>query len=146
MARSGAGGPAVGRRTVLAGATGTAALAGYPPGPGRAPLPAKAPGGARVPSTAALAAAPGAEGPVVRVTVEVQKASLVQQLHAYFADPSGLRNQRDVVKAVSDPRGLGLSPALLEALLLEGDLTPAEVDEFVTGMLASYENVNLLVR
>jgi hypothetical protein len=143
MARSGAGGPAVGRRTVLAGATGTAALAGYPPG--RAPLPA-APGGARVPSTAALAAAPGAEGPVVRVTVEVQKASLVQQLHAYFADPSGLRNQRDVVKAVSDPRGLGLSPALLEALLLEGDLTPAEVDEFVTGMLASYENVNLLVR
>jgi hypothetical protein len=94
---------------------------------------------------AVAGAGTGAAGEVVRVTVEVRKAALVEQLHAYLSDPSGERNQRPVVKAVSDPRGLGLSPALLEALVLEGDLSREDVDEFVSGMLGGYENVNLVV-
>jgi hypothetical protein len=84
---------------------------------------------------------------MVKVTVEVQKALLVEQLHAYLSDFRGRPSERNhpVVQAVSDPRGLGISPALLEALVLEGDLTPEDVDSFVSGMLDNYENVNLIV-
>ena len=84
---------------------------------------------------------------MVKVTVEVQKALLVEQLHAYLSDYRGRPSERNhpVVQAVSDPRGLGISPALLEALVLEGDLNPEDVDAFVSGMLDNYENVNLIV-
>jgi hypothetical protein len=147
MTRDVAGGPVVGRRSVLAGATGTAALVGCAPARPVTGLPVGAAGAgpAVAPAVAVAGAGTGAAGEVVRVTVEVQKAALVEQLHAYFSDPSGTRNLRPVVKAVADPRGLGLTPALLEALVLEGDLSREDVDEFVSGMLASYENVNLVV-
>ena len=138
----------MGRRMVLAGATGTLALAGCAPG---AVAPAGAPAAslgvvapAAAPSLAATAA--GATS-MVKVTVEVQKALLVEQLHAYLSDFRGRPSERNhpVVQAVSDPRGLGISPALLEALVLEGDLSPEDVDTFVSGMLDNYENVNLIV-
>ena len=134
--------PAVGRRTVLAGATGTAALVGCAPARPVSTVPAGVAAVSPAPAVADVAGAAEA----VRVTVEVQKVALVDQLHAYFSDPSGARSQRPVVKAVSDPRGLGLTPALLEALLIEGDLTREDVDAFVSGLLAGYENVNLVVR
>jgi hypothetical protein len=153
MARVDAGGPGagtgVGRRAVLAGATGTLALAGCAPGavvPAGAGAPA-ASLGVVAPAAPSLAATAAGATSMVKVTVEVQKALLVEQLHAYLSDFRGRPSERNhpVVQAVSDPRGLGISPALLEALVLEGDLSPEDVDAFVSGMLDNYENVNLIV-
>jgi hypothetical protein len=135
---------------VLAGATGTLALARCAPG-AVAPAGVGAPAaslGAVVPAAApSLAATAAGASSMVKVTVEVQKALLVEQLHAYLSDFRGRPSERNhpVVQAVSDPRGLGISPALLEALVLEGDLSPEDVDAFVSGMLDNYDNVNLIV-
>ena len=82
------------------------------------------------------------DGQLVRVTVEVQKQALVDQLHAYLADPSPTsRRGRTVLQDFSSPKRLGLPVQLLEAMVLEGDLSRADVEEFVTDMLDSFEHV-----
>ncbi|MBI3972892.1 MAG: hypothetical protein HY332_16570 [Chloroflexi bacterium] len=138
MARMGVGGTmdtggrerSVDRRTVLAGvgATGATALAGYSPAP------------AATPRVAAAGAAAGA-GQLVRVTIEVRKNALIDQLHAFLAAPRPAWREHPVVEEFSGPKGLGLPRQLLEAMVLEGDLTRADVEEFVTGLLDGYDNL-----
>src|SRR5205823_9901501 len=41
----------------------------------------------------------------------------------------------------TSPKRLGLPRQLLEAMLIEGDLTREDVDEFVTGLLSGYDNL-----
>ncbi|MDQ3703364.1 MAG: hypothetical protein M3442_20965, partial [Chloroflexota bacterium] len=77
----------------------------------------------------------------VRVTIEVNKAALVGQLHAYLSDPHFSINRHPVVDDWSSAKKLNLSRALLEALLLEGDLEPHDVEQFVDGLLSGYENM-----
>ena len=128
----------VDRRAVLAGAigaTGAAALAGCGPA---YPASGTLAGG----TTAAAGAAAAAQVPdIVRVTIQVRKAALVDQLYAYFTDPSSARNRLPVVEDFTSPKRLGLPRQLLEAMLIEGDLSHDDVDEFVTGLLSGYDNL-----
>ncbi len=128
----------VDRRAVLAAtisAGGAAALVGCSPAQ---PAAGTLAGG----TTAAAGAAAAAQVPdVVRVTIQVRKAVLVDQLYAYFRNPSSARNRLPVVEDFTSPKRLGLPRQLLEAMLIEGDLSHEDVDEFVTGLLSGYDNL-----
>jgi hypothetical protein len=134
---------AVGAATpvALAGCAAPAAPAGaIATGVGMAALPA-APA---VPVAGTLGAAAGAglADQLVRVTIEVKKKALVDGLLDYLNDPASERSRRHpVVEDFSSPKRLGLPKQLLEALVLEGDLTREVVDDFVTGLLDGYENM-----
>jgi hypothetical protein len=85
------------------------------------------------------AAVAGAVMPTVRVTVEVHKAALVGQLYAYLSDPHFSINPHPVVEDWS--KRLELPPVLLEALRMEGDLTPEHVEQFVDGLIGARGDV-----
>jgi hypothetical protein len=89
----------------------------------------------------ALASAPVAVAPVVRVTTEVNRQALVEQLHAYLSDPSPSRNHRPIVDEFSSPRCLGLPLQLLEAMVLDGEPSREDVEALVDGLLSGYENL-----
>lgn len=129
----------VGRRTMLAGAgaVGVASVASVAPATGTAirALPAAA-----AATTAAGAGAVAAlASQIVKVTVEVNKAALVGQLHAYLTDPA--RANISVVHELTKNPQLGLPMPILESLLMEGDLSQTEVEQFVEGMLGDREGI-----
>jgi hypothetical protein len=92
-------------------------------------------------TTAAAGAGAAEVADVVRVTIQVKKQALVDQLYAYFMDPSSDRNRRPIVEDFTSPKRLALPRQLLEAMLIEGDLTRDDVDEFVSGLLGGYDNL-----
>ena len=125
----------MGRRTVLvgagaAGAAGAAALVGSVGGPA---------GTGRAAQVGAGAVAVGAAAQAVKVTIEVNKAALVGQLHAYLLDPHFSVNRHPVVEDWS--KRLDLPPALLEALRLDGEPSREDLEQFVDGLLSGYENL-----
>lgn len=133
----------LGRRTMLAsaGAMGVASVASV--GPAAASAVGAIPPAAVVGATAAAAAGAGAvtalASQIVKVTVEVNKAALVGQLYAFLSDPA--RANASVVQALAKNPQLGLPMPILESLLMEGDLSQAEVEQFVDGMLGGREGV-----
>lgn len=131
--------PSVGRRTVIAGAgalgvSGATALAGG----GLAPA---MPGAGHALGAAGAAAGIVAARDMVRVTVEVDRTALVGGLLGYFQSPGNLRESGPMVAAVDSAKRLGLPVQLLEAMLIEGDVTREDVEALVDGILSGHEHV-----
>ena len=75
----------------------------------------------------------------MKVTVEVDKAALVGHLHAYLSNPAHA-NASVVYELTRNPQ-LGLPMSILESLLVEGNLSRAQVEHFVDGMLGGREGL-----
>ena len=140
---------AVDRRTIFvtAAATGVAgaAAAGQAMSQVAAQLPAALPAASAAPAVALTGAAAVAAGvaalagQIVKVTVDVNKAALVDHLHAFLSDPT--RANAPVVHELTKNASLGLPMPIVEHLLLEGDLSRAEVEAFVDGMLGGRHDI-----
>ena len=130
---------------VTAAATGIAgaAAAGQAVSQVAGQLPAALPAVSAAPAavltgTAAVAAGVAAlAGQIVKVTVDVNKTALVDQLYTFLNDPT--RSNAPVVTAVT--KDLGLPMQIVEHLLLEGDMSRTEVEDFINGMFGSAPNV-----
>jgi hypothetical protein len=113
---------------------------------GRAALavPSGAAAGAAMPAAAAAMVDSGV-AETVKVSIQVNKTALVAQLYDYFADPSPTsRKQRSVVADFTGATRLNMPYQLLEAVVIEGDLTHEDVNAFVTGLLEGRENVEVV--
>ena len=99
-----------------------------------ATVPAAMTGGAGAVAAGAAALA----GQIVKVTVDINKQALVGHLHAYLSEPT--RPNAPVVHELTKNAQLGLPLPIIEHLLLEGDMSREEVEEFVDGMLGGREN------
>ena len=140
---------AVDRRTIFvtAAATGVAgaAAAGQAVSQVAAQLPAALPAASAAPAVALTGAAAVAAGvaalagQIVKVTVDVNKAALVDHLHAFLNDPT--RANAPVVYELTKNASLGLPMPIVEHLLLEGDLSRDEVESFVDGMLGGRHDI-----
>lgn len=140
---------AVDRRTIFvtAAATGVAgaAAAGQAVSQVAAQLPAALPTASAAPAVALTGAAAVAAGvaalagQIVKVTVDVNKAALVDHLHAFLNDPT--RANAPVVYELTKNASLGLPMPIVEHLLLEGDLSRDEVESFVDGMLGGRHDI-----
>ena len=137
----------VDRRTIFVTAAATsvagAAAAGQAVSQVAAQLPAALPAVSAAPAaaltgTAAVAAGVAAlAGRIVKVTVDVNRSALVDQLHSFLSDPT--RANVPLVAAIT--KDVGLPMQILEHLLLEGDMTRNEVEAFVDGMVGSRPEV-----
>ena len=96
-------------------------------------------------SVAGAAAGAAAVAETVKVSIQVNKTALVAQLYDYFADASPTsRKQHAVVQDFTGPTKLNMPYQLLEAVVIEGDLTHEDVDAFVTGLLEGRENLEVV--
>lgn len=135
----------VDRRTmfVTAAATGVVgAAAGQAVTQVAAQLPAMFPAAAPAALTGAAAVSAGVTalaGQIVKVTVDINKSALVGHLHAFLNDPT--RSNAPVVYELTKNASLGLPMPIIEHLLLEGDMTRAEVESFVDGMIGGRDEV-----
>src|SRR5688572_16203971 len=140
----------VDRRTIFATAAATgvagAVAAGQAVTQVAAQLPAVLPvAPAAVPAVALTGAAAVAAGvtalagQIVKVTVDVNKTALVNHLHAFLNDPT--RANAPVVYELTKNASLGLPMPIVEHLLLEGDMSKAEVESFVDGMLGGRHDI-----
>src|SRR5687767_8334611 len=139
----------VDRRAIFVTAAATcvagAAAAGQAVSQVAAQLPAALPAASVAPAaalTGAAAVAAGVSahaGQIVKVTVDVNKAALVDHLHAFLNDPT--RQNAPVVYELTKNASLGLPMPIVEHLLLEGDLSRDEVEAFVDGMLGGRHDI-----
>ena len=141
---------AVDRRTIFvtAAATGVAgaAAAGQAVNQVAAQLPAALPAATAAAPAAALTGAAAVAagvaalaGQIVKVTVDVNKTALVDHLHAFLNDPT--RANAPVVYELTKNASLGLPMPIVEHLLLEGDLSRDQVEDFVDGMLGGRHDI-----